>query len=237
MGSKLKPGAFDCYRNAEPDEPMFILLARDLQAAGLVELWADQRQRLIMDGIKPFSDRNMVTEARESSEAMREWRAAHRPQVKWPGVYKSWLQRIRDWVTECFGADAMQPAERAARLLEEATEVAQACGLHQTYAIAIVQKTYSRPAGQVHQELGGVGIAFLGACAALYTDPFNVMGIELDRIETPEIRAKAKRRHAENMADGTSTMLICEHDWLIDDFGPDFCHRCGAMRPNKSSDL
>jgi hypothetical protein len=29
MGTKSNPGPFDCYAKAEPDEPMFVLLARD----------------------------------------------------------------------------------------------------------------------------------------------------------------------------------------------------------------
>jgi cob(I)alamin adenosyltransferase len=40
MGTKNKPGDFDCYANAEPDEPMFVLLGRDPSAADLVYDWA-----------------------------------------------------------------------------------------------------------------------------------------------------------------------------------------------------
>ncbi len=39
MGTKNNPGAYDCLAAAEPDEPMFILLARDPSAAWLVEAW------------------------------------------------------------------------------------------------------------------------------------------------------------------------------------------------------
>ena len=38
MGTKNNPGVFDCYANAEPDEPMFVLLGRDKDAATLVRL-------------------------------------------------------------------------------------------------------------------------------------------------------------------------------------------------------
>lgn len=41
MGTKSNPGKFDCYDKAEPDEPLFVLLARDETAADFVELWAD----------------------------------------------------------------------------------------------------------------------------------------------------------------------------------------------------
>lgn len=40
MGTKNKPGNFDCYANAHPDEPMFVLLGRDKHAGLLVRLWA-----------------------------------------------------------------------------------------------------------------------------------------------------------------------------------------------------
>lgn len=43
MGTKINPGVFDCYANAEPDEPMFVLLARDELAAAMVSLWAALR--------------------------------------------------------------------------------------------------------------------------------------------------------------------------------------------------
>ncbi len=39
MGTKNKPGAFDCYANAKPDEPMFVLLGRDPTGAPLVLYW------------------------------------------------------------------------------------------------------------------------------------------------------------------------------------------------------
>ena len=44
MGTKNNPGKFDCYANAEPDEPMFVLLGRDKHAPMLVYLWARLRQ-------------------------------------------------------------------------------------------------------------------------------------------------------------------------------------------------
>lgn len=40
MATKNKPGEFDCYANADPDEYMFVLLARDSSAAFVVRVWA-----------------------------------------------------------------------------------------------------------------------------------------------------------------------------------------------------
>jgi hypothetical protein len=66
MGSKNKPGAFDCYANAHPDEPMFVLLGRDRIGASLVALWADARESLGEDPVK-------LAEARECVGNMLRW--------------------------------------------------------------------------------------------------------------------------------------------------------------------
>jgi hypothetical protein len=66
MATKNKPGRFDCYENAAPDEPMFILLARDGMAPSLVESWAFARE---LEG----EDADKVEEARECARSMREW--------------------------------------------------------------------------------------------------------------------------------------------------------------------
>ena len=70
MGTKNNPGRFDCYANADRDEPMFVLLGRDVHAHSAVRKWADDREHLINVGMKPESDRAMVAEARECADAM-----------------------------------------------------------------------------------------------------------------------------------------------------------------------
>lgn len=45
MGTKNNPGTFDCYENAHPDEPMFVLLGRDPIAPLLVRIWAQLRAK------------------------------------------------------------------------------------------------------------------------------------------------------------------------------------------------
>lgn len=57
--------------NAESDEPMFVLLARDKHAPALVERWAWQRE---FEG----EDMDKVREALDCAAAMREWRKARR---------------------------------------------------------------------------------------------------------------------------------------------------------------
>lgn len=74
MGTKNNPGKFDCYANALPDEPMFVLLARDPIFFDLVHLWAQRRQHDIECGDRPDSDRLMVGEAEECAWNGRRWR-------------------------------------------------------------------------------------------------------------------------------------------------------------------
>lgn len=74
MGTKNKPDKFNDYASAEPDEPMFILLARDPTASRVVQEWALLLAIAIMEGRKPKSDRAIVEEARECAKAMREFR-------------------------------------------------------------------------------------------------------------------------------------------------------------------
>ena len=68
MGTKLKPGAFDCYANAAPDEPMFVLLARDRHAPTLVREWARKRE---VEG----EDAAKIAEARSCADAMEAWKS------------------------------------------------------------------------------------------------------------------------------------------------------------------
>lgn len=66
MGTKNNPAKYDCYFNADPNEPMFILLGRDVGAYSLVEAWALQREA---NGEDPA----IVAEARACAAAMKAW--------------------------------------------------------------------------------------------------------------------------------------------------------------------
>lgn len=91
MSTKLQPGAFDCYRAALPDEPMFILLARDVSAPHRLREWADQRRKELIteklarpdldeDGAwieRYHEDMAKCREADLIGHDMTVWRAAH----------------------------------------------------------------------------------------------------------------------------------------------------------------
>lgn len=92
MGTKNNPGKFDCYAAADPDEPMFVLLARDRLAGHLVSLWSKMRMgdaeaaRAVFDDmmkkhamaycIEP--DVSKAAEAIVCAMAMFKWREVHR---------------------------------------------------------------------------------------------------------------------------------------------------------------
>ena len=72
MGTKNNPGEYDCYENAEPDEPMFVLLARDSIAAEVVRIWANTYSLLC--GIDPTLEQNAkINEAYTCAAAMDKW--------------------------------------------------------------------------------------------------------------------------------------------------------------------
>ncbi len=89
MGTKINPGEFDCYANAEADEPMFVLLARDITSKYFVRAWVaiqcgdiETAQILMVDAarereqenkvIKKVTDKKMV-EAEQCSVDMENW--------------------------------------------------------------------------------------------------------------------------------------------------------------------
>ena len=74
MGTKNNPGAFDCYKSALPDEPMFVLLARDRAFEKIVRAWTVERQYSIFNGDAPETDSAMIEEALECAFAGARWR-------------------------------------------------------------------------------------------------------------------------------------------------------------------
>lgn len=75
VSTKNNPGERDCYAKAAPDEPMFILLARDQTAPELVRQWAAIRCKI-------NGDLENVTSAYECADAMERWRRDNPPEQK-----------------------------------------------------------------------------------------------------------------------------------------------------------
>lgn len=76
MGTKNNPGKYDCYEEADPDEPLFVLRAKDPTAPALVRLWADtRRNEARIQGIEidpEYEDK--LQEAWDCARAMEIWR-------------------------------------------------------------------------------------------------------------------------------------------------------------------
>ena len=75
MGTKNNPGPFDCYAKADPDEPIFVLRAKDPLAPALVRLWAHVRRVYDQKNspITPF-DSDKYFEANQCADQMEDWR-------------------------------------------------------------------------------------------------------------------------------------------------------------------
>jgi len=91
MGTKSNPGQYDCHTKAEPDEPLFTLLARDPTASHLVDAWAalrtgdygealrclaraDDAWQEVCPRTYPLAAPEKVIEARSCAEQMRAWK-------------------------------------------------------------------------------------------------------------------------------------------------------------------
>lgn len=84
------------------------------------------------------------------------------------------------WGVMAFGADHMaDPIVRAARFIEEAAELVQAAGLTREHALRAFDHVYSRPAGELKQEVGGSANTLMALCGAL--------GLSLDECQQAEI--------------------------------------------------
>lgn len=109
---------------------------------------------------------------------------------------------IREWVVEVFGpAFLHSKTERALRVLEEATELAQAEGVSAPQARRLLDRVYSRPAGTPMAEGAAVGVTILAWAASRDTAFLPLVAEEVTRIQAmpPE---KLRHKAAEKIAAG-----------------------------------
>lgn len=91
--------------------------------------------------------------------------------------------------------------ERAARVLEEAAELAQAEGVDLAHADRVLVRVYGRPAGDPRQEGAGVAVTLLAWAAVAEVDLEGVTRAEVDRIEALPVE-QLRRKHAEKVSAG-----------------------------------
>ena len=106
-------------------------------------------------------------------------------------------RRVADWLAACFGSErVVEPLERAHRMLEEALELAQACGCTEEDAHRLAAYVFARPPGGAQEEVGGVMVTVAALCGAIGVDMAAAAEVELDRdwARIEEIRVKAEGR-------------------------------------------
>lgn len=125
--------------------------------------------------------------------------------MKYKAIAWNIIPRVMYWFRVVFGKDnlvAHDPIERALRFLEEAQELAQAVGVSRNQAEQLVAYTWSRPKGEVGQEVGGVGITFANLCGVLGLDFMMLTEQELERIQLPEVMEKIRNKQVSKQLHG-----------------------------------
>lgn len=113
-----------------------------------------------------------------------------------------------EWVREVFGVnttkylEATSVEERARRFLEEAIELVQASGLPKEDVLKLVDYTYSRPAGQEWQEVGGVMVTLAIYCEAMNINMDVAGNEELIRVNTPEMIDRIRQKQVTKLLAG-----------------------------------
>lgn len=117
--------------------------------------------------------------------------------------YRSFPHRVFKWAIKVFNERiVISMNERNKRFLEESLELVQALDLPETDAMAILSHVYSRPAGVIHQELGGVMVTLNILCQVASLDAQECGEIEYERISKPETIAKIRIKQNEKAAIG-----------------------------------
>lgn len=113
----------------------------------------------------------------------------------------SYQTRVAEWIQHCFGpAIGADKVERNHRFLEEALELVQSGGCTVSEAHQLVDYVFSRPTGEIGQEVGGTMNTLAALCTAHGVDLDHEAERELRRVWTKvaTIRAKqaAKPKHS-----------------------------------------
>ncbi|WP_019334989.1 hypothetical protein [Pseudomonas syringae] len=106
----------------------------------------------------------------------------------------SFQARVEPWLLECFGATiAADRQERNHRFVEEALELAQACGTTVGEIYQLVDYVFSREIGDPAQEVGGVMVTLAALCLANNLNMHAAGDRELARIWQSIERIRAKQ--------------------------------------------
>jgi hypothetical protein len=110
-------------------------------------------------------------------------------------------ERIGRWCAEAFGVEhAMSLPQRGIRHLEEAAEAAQATGVDLAMAHKLLDHVWSRPVGNLGQELGGVAVTLLALAHAAGLNAEECEAREIRRVLNKPLKHFAERNAAKNAA-------------------------------------
>jgi hypothetical protein len=115
-------------------------------------------------------------------------------------------QQVHEWCAAAFGADhATSIPHRAIRMCEEAIEACQAAGGARSMVHRLVDYVFDRPAGELAQEIGGVGITLLtlAQAAGMSADAEEVR--EFERVLAKPLEHFRERNEAKNDAGFVAT--------------------------------
>lgn len=108
---------------------------------------------------------------------------------------------IGEWATAAFGREqSLSIPHRGIRHLEESAELAQSCGVDEAMAHKLVSYVWSRPAGEIAQEMGGVGVTLLALAHAAGLDVDAEELREVQRVLSKPLEHFARRNDTKNQA-------------------------------------
>jgi len=123
--TKNNPGPNSCYERAAPDEPMFVLLGRDVAAPFCVLLWC--KMRLLIEGPS-----DQVIEAAKHSEDLRDWAITLKKDEKIKLAYDAFRAACAEV--------AHKEIETDAKELLKLIEAKETWGLFQSRAVVLAKK-------------------------------------------------------------------------------------------------
>ncbi len=131
--------------------------------------------------------------------------AANKGRPHEPGAVMPAQADVLGWAVSSFGPIAQNIDERAARIAEEAIEIAQVEGVPLDTIKRIADRVYSRPPGERWQEIGGTMIGILS-----YAEIVGLSVVECTRREFDRVLSKPRewwqKKHAEKVAAGTADL-------------------------------
>lgn len=110
-----------------------------------------------------------------------------------------------DWAVRMFGPVALNTDERAARVLEEALELAQVENVPKEVSQKLLDRVYSRPKGETVQEIAGLQFCINTLAANYNINPVTEAEIEFMRVSQWPKEYWAKK-HKEKIDAGVANL-------------------------------